>query len=97
MSAILVGLGSPTGSLVARFLLVAPAVSGALADFTRYYIGQQLTDRFTGLFGAIVLVILPWTFLQRTLLGFDNNSIEPLARDSYSPRRARTRPWPSPQ
>jgi dolichyl-diphosphooligosaccharide--protein glycosyltransferase len=77
--ALVVGLGSPSESLVATVLLVAPPAFGALAAIPTYYIGRRLGGRVGGLFAAVVLALLPGTFLQRTLVGFaDHNGAEPL-------------------
>ncbi|MFC6875022.1 oligosaccharyl transferase, archaeosortase A system-associated [Halobellus marinus] len=76
--ALIVGLGSPSPELVAKTLLVAPAVAGALAAIPVYFLGKHLTGRLAGLFGAVVLLLLPGTFLSRTLVGTaDHNAVEP--------------------
>ncbi|QCC46938.1 oligosaccharyl transferase, archaeosortase A system-associated [Halobellus limi] len=77
--ALIVGLGSPSPELVAKTLLVAPAVAGALAVIPVYFIGKRLAGRLSGLFGAVVLMLLPGSFLNRTLVGVaDHNAVEPL-------------------
>ena len=77
--ALLLGLGSPSESLVATVLLFAPPAFGALAVIPTYYLGRRLGGRAGGLFAAVVLALLPGTFLQRTLVGFaDHNGAEPL-------------------
>ena len=77
-AALVVGLGSPSDQLVAKALLVAPAVFGTLAVVPTYLIGKRIAGRGAGLFGAAVLALLPGTFLQRTLVGFsDHNGAEP--------------------
>ncbi|WP_152040967.1 oligosaccharyl transferase, archaeosortase A system-associated [Salinigranum salinum] len=77
-AALVVGLGSPSESLVSTTLLVAPVAFGALAVLPTYYIGSRLGGRVGGLFGVVILALLPGTFLQRTLVGFaDHNSAEP--------------------
>ena len=77
-AALVVGLGSPSADLVAKTLLVAPAVFGALIVIPTYLIGKRLGGRLGGLFGAIVLMLLPGTFLRRGLVGFaDHNIAEP--------------------
>jgi len=79
-AALILGLGSPSPELVAKTLLVTPAVAGALAAIPVYIIGKRISGRFAGLFGAIVLMLLPGTFLGRTLVGAaDHNAVEPLA------------------
>ncbi|MDS0239871.1 MULTISPECIES: oligosaccharyl transferase, archaeosortase A system-associated [unclassified Haloferax] len=77
-AALVVGLGSPSSDLVAKTLLVAPAVFGALTVIPAYLIGKRLGGRLGGLFGAIILMLLPGAFLQRGLVGFaDHNIAEP--------------------
>ncbi|WP_117591142.1 oligosaccharyl transferase, archaeosortase A system-associated [Haloprofundus halophilus] len=77
--ALVIGLGSPSDQLVAKTLLVAPAVFGALTAIPVYYIGKRLAGRFAGLFGAVILMLLPGSFLRRSLVGVsDHNGVEPL-------------------
>ncbi len=78
-AALIVGLGSPSADLVAKVLLVTPAVAGALTAVPTYLLGKRLAGRVAGLFGAVVLMLLPGTFLRRTLVGFaDHNGVEPV-------------------
>jgi dolichyl-diphosphooligosaccharide--protein glycosyltransferase len=78
-AALAIGLGSPSQQLIAKTLLVAPAVFGALIAVPTYAIGKRLAGRGAGLFGAVVLLLLPGQFLQRGLVGFsDHNIAEPL-------------------
>ncbi|MEF8856606.1 MAG: oligosaccharyl transferase, archaeosortase A system-associated [Haloplanus sp.] len=78
-AALVVGLGSPTSETVAKTLLVAPAVFGALVALPVYVVGKRLAGRLAGVFGALVLLLLPGQFLQRGLVGFaDHNIAEPL-------------------
>ncbi|MEZ3117092.1 oligosaccharyl transferase, archaeosortase A system-associated [Halobaculum sp. MBLA0147] len=78
-AALIVGLGSPSPELVAKTLLVAPAVAGALTAIPAYLVAKRLAGRVPALFAAVVLMLLPGTFLQRTLAGFaDHNGVEPL-------------------
>ncbi|WP_115865679.1 oligosaccharyl transferase, archaeosortase A system-associated [Halorussus litoreus] len=77
--ALIVGLGDPSSTLVAKSLLVAPAVFGALLVIPTYLVGKRLGGRPGGLFAAIVLALFPGTFLNRSLVGFaDHNVAEPL-------------------
>jgi len=79
MAALVVGLGDPAPELVAKTLLVAPAVFGALTLIPTYLIGERLGGRVAGLFGALLLALLPGMFLQRTMVGVaDHNGAEPL-------------------
>jgi dolichyl-diphosphooligosaccharide--protein glycosyltransferase len=78
-AALVVGLGDPSSTLVAKTLLVAPAVFGALTVVPTYLVGKRLGGRLGGLFGAVILMLLPGTFLRRGLVGFaDHNVAEPL-------------------
>ncbi|MFB6129197.1 MAG: oligosaccharyl transferase, archaeosortase A system-associated [Salinigranum sp.] len=77
-AALIVGLGHPSHTLVAKTLLVAPAVFGAAAAIPAYLIGKRLGGRLSGLFGAVLLMLMPGVFLQRTLVGVaDHNGAEP--------------------
>ena len=77
-AALIVGLGSPSDQLIAKTLLVAPPVFGALALIPTYLIGRRLVGRGAAVFGVVVLALLPGTFLRRTLVGFaDHNGAEP--------------------
>jgi dolichyl-diphosphooligosaccharide--protein glycosyltransferase len=77
-AALIVGLGSPTDFQIAQTLLVAPAVFGAATAIPVYVMGKRLAGRLPGLFGAVVLALLPGLFLQRTLVGVaDHNGVEP--------------------
>ncbi|WP_435068384.1 oligosaccharyl transferase, archaeosortase A system-associated [Haloplanus sp. C73] len=78
-AALVVGLGSPSSSLISKTLLVAPAVFGALVAVPVYAVGKRLSGRLAALFGAFVLLLLPGQFLRRGLVGFaDHNVAEPL-------------------
>jgi len=78
-TALLLGIGSPSQELVAKTLLVAPAIAGAFTAVPVYFLGKRLSGRAAGLFGTVVLMLLPGTFLGRTLVGVaDHNAIEPL-------------------
>ncbi|WP_053947421.1 oligosaccharyl transferase, archaeosortase A system-associated [Halolamina sediminis] len=76
--ALIIGLGSPNEALVAKVLLVSPAVFGALAVVPVYFIGKRFSSRLGGLFAVFLLALLPGLFLQRTLVGAaDHNAVEP--------------------
>jgi len=78
-AALIVGLGSPDQQLIAKTLLFAPVVFGALTAIPTYYIGKRLGGRLAGLIGAFILMLLPGSFLSRTIVGVsDHNGIEPL-------------------
>ncbi|WP_423744949.1 oligosaccharyl transferase, archaeosortase A system-associated (plasmid) [Haladaptatus sp. SPP-AMP-3] len=76
--ALIVGLGDPSQKTVALTLLVAPAVFGTLVAVPTYFIGKRLSGRLGGLFGVLVLALIPGVFLNRGLVGFsDHNIVEP--------------------
>ena len=78
-AALVVGLGDPSQELIANTLLVAPAIFGALVALPTYAVGKRLGGRLGGVFAAIILMLLPGTFLRRGLVGFaDHNVAEPL-------------------
>jgi oligosaccharyl transferase (archaeosortase A-associated) len=81
-AALVVGLGDPSQQLVAKTLLVSPAVLGALLVVPAYFAGRRLGGVYGGLFGAAVLALLPATtsgILSRTLVGSaDHQAIEAL-------------------
>ncbi|WP_227373746.1 oligosaccharyl transferase, archaeosortase A system-associated [Haladaptatus halobius] len=78
-AALVVGLGDPSQKTVALTLLVAPAVFGTLVAVPTYFVGKRLGGRLGGLFGVLVLALIPGVFLRRGLVGFaDHNVVEPL-------------------
>ncbi|ERG91041.1 MAG: oligosaccharyl transferase, archaeosortase system-associated, partial [Haloquadratum walsbyi J07HQW1] len=77
--ALLLGVGTPTQTLIGEILLIAPAVAGALAVIPVFFIIKSISGRIAAIFGAAVLMLLSGTFLNRTLVGVaDHNAIEPL-------------------
>jgi len=78
-AALVVGLGDPSNQLVAKTLLVAPPVFGALLVIPTYLVGKRLGGRIGGVFAAVVLALFPGTFLGRSVVGAaDHNVAEPL-------------------
>ncbi len=78
-AALIVGLGDPSQKTVALTLLVAPAVFGTLVAVPTYFVGKRLGGRLGGVFGVLVLALIPGVFLRRGLVGFsDHNVVEPL-------------------
>jgi len=76
--ALLIGFGSPSPMLIGKILLVVPAVFGALTVVPVYLLGKRYGNRISGLFGVLIIALLPGTFLQRTLVGAaDHNAAEP--------------------
>ncbi|SIR17635.1 dolichyl-diphosphooligosaccharide--protein glycosyltransferase [Haladaptatus litoreus] len=77
-AALIVGLGDPSQQTVALTLLVAPAVFGTLVAVPTYFVGKRLGGRLGGVFGVLVLALIPGEFLRRGLVGFaDHNVVEP--------------------
>jgi Uncharacterized membrane protein, required for N-linked glycosylation len=77
--ALILGVGTPTQTLIGEILLIAPAVAGALAVIPVFFIIKSISGRIAAIFGAVVLMLLSGTFLNRTLVGVaDHNAIEPL-------------------
>ena len=74
-AALIVGLGDPSARTVALTLLVSPAVIGALTVIPTYFIGKRLSNRLGGVFGAVVLALLPGIFLFRGLVGAADHHI----------------------
>jgi dolichyl-diphosphooligosaccharide--protein glycosyltransferase len=79
ITALVAGLGSPSGALVERIAAVVPAILGSAAILLAYVLGRSLFDARAGLLGATLLAILPGPFLDRTRLGAaDHHALEVL-------------------
>jgi len=77
-AALLVGLGDPSQTTIATVTAYAPAVFGTLVAIPVYFMGKRLYGRPAGLFSAVVLALIPGTFLGRGLVGAaDHNIAEP--------------------
>ncbi len=72
-AALVIGLGDPSPELIATTLAFAPAAFGALVAIPAYFVGKRLGGRVGGLFGVLVLALLPGTFLQYSLVGFGDH------------------------
>ena len=78
-AALIIGLGNPSEHTIRLTLLFAPAVIGALVSIPTYFAGKRLGGRLAGIVAAVVLALLPGTFLGRSLVGSaDHNVAEPL-------------------
>lgn len=71
----MIGLGSPTKSLMETVGAYYPAILGALVVFPVYIIGRELHNRYAGLIAAVVLALLPGQFLSRSIIGFTDHHI----------------------
>ena len=74
-AALIVGLGSPSDHTIAMTTLVASAVYGTAAAIPIYFIGKHFGSRREGLFAALVIALIPGTFLRRGLVGFADHNI----------------------
>ncbi|USZ68042.1 oligosaccharyl transferase, archaeosortase A system-associated [Halorussus salilacus] len=74
-AALVVGLGDPSQQTIAMTVMVTPAVVGALVAVPTYLIGKRLGGRPGGLFGVVVLALLPGTFLRRSTVGFADHHV----------------------
>ncbi|GAA0679556.1 oligosaccharyl transferase, archaeosortase A system-associated [Natronoarchaeum mannanilyticum] len=72
---LILGLGSPGDRQADILFAVAPAVFGMLCAVPVYYIGKRLSDRLGGLFGVLVLALLPGQFLLRSVVGFTDHHV----------------------
>jgi len=66
----LFGLVTPSQHTVDIVGVFTPPVLAALTVIIVYFIGRELIGKWTGVFSAILLAILPGEFLSRTKLGF---------------------------
>lgn len=75
LSALILGLGNPSTSLVNVIGAYTPAVLGALTVIPVYYIGKHLYDRKTGAIAALLLAIAPGQFLNRSTVLFTDHHV----------------------
>ena len=77
--ALIFGLGDPTAHQIALVTMFAPPVFGALVAIPTYLVGKHIQGRQTGVLAAVILALLPGTFLARGMVGSaDHNVAEPL-------------------
>lgn len=74
-SAWIVGLGSPDQHTIETVAAYFTAVLGALVTLPVYFIGKTLWNRTAGLISALIIGILPGTFLFRSRLGFFDHHV----------------------
>jgi oligosaccharyl transferase (archaeosortase A-associated) len=73
----IIGLGSPDQHTIELVAAYFPAILGALVTIPVYFIGKAIFNRKAGLLGALIVGILPGTFLFRSRLGFfDHHVVE---------------------
>ena len=71
----LVGLGSPDPHTVDIIGAYLPPILGTLTIIPVYFIGRELFNRWVGWLAALLVVILPGEFLNRSLLGFTDHHV----------------------
>lgn len=73
--ALVLGLGSPGPRLVEAVAAVVPAVLGAGIAIPVYAVARQAFGRRAGLLAAVVVSIMPGSFILRTKLGFCDHHV----------------------
>ena len=71
----LIGLGSPTRELMEAVGAYYPAVLGALVVFPVYIIGREICNKYAGAVAAVVIAVMPGSFLSRSIIGFTDHHI----------------------
>ena len=69
LTALIVGMGSPSDHTVEVVTALAPAIFGALTAIPTYVIARRLTDRWGGLVAAGLLALSSGDILFRTIVG----------------------------
>jgi dolichyl-diphosphooligosaccharide--protein glycosyltransferase len=75
LTALVIGLGSPSTELVNIIGAYFPAVLGSLIVFPVYFLGKHLKDRKTGVIAAVLLAIAPGQFLNRSMIIFTDHHV----------------------
>lgn len=75
MTALILGLGSPSTELVNMIGAYFPAVMGALMVFPVYFLGKHFRDRKTGFIAAFLIAIGPGQFLNRSMIIFTDHHV----------------------
>ncbi|MFQ5996968.1 MAG: STT3 domain-containing protein, partial [Dehalococcoidales bacterium] len=70
-----IGLGSPTEHTIDTVAVYFPAVLAALTVIPVYFIGKELFNRWTGVFAAGLIAILPGEYMGRSILGFTDHHV----------------------
>ncbi|MEF8820982.1 MAG: oligosaccharyl transferase, archaeosortase A system-associated, partial [Halovenus sp.] len=74
-SALVVGLGNPSESLVRQIVLVAPAFFALALCIPAYVIGRRLGGRFGGIAAVAFIAFAPDRLLQVSLAGFTDHHV----------------------
>lgn len=73
----IVGLGDPSVQTVRTVMVYFPPALGALTALVVYMIGRTLINKKLGVLSALLLSLIPGTFLRRTTIGFaDHHAAE---------------------
>jgi dolichyl-diphosphooligosaccharide--protein glycosyltransferase len=75
ITALILGLGHPSTSLIDHIGAYLPAVLGALTVIPVYYIGKYLRGKKTGMIAAILITFAPGQSISRSLLGFTDHHV----------------------
>ena len=75
LTALVLGFGSPSTSLIHLVGAYFPAVMGALTVFPVYFLGKYLKDRKTGIMAAMLIAICPGQFLNRSMIIFTDHHV----------------------
>lgn len=75
LAILIISLGHPTPELIQQVSLYYPAVLGILVIPPVYLIGKELFNRWAGLLAALLVGIMPNTFLARSLMGFTDHHV----------------------
>jgi dolichyl-phosphooligosaccharide-protein glycotransferase len=70
-----IGLGNPSQQTIEIVAAYFPAVLGALVTIPIYFISKTIFNRNAGLISALIVGILPGTFLFRSRLGFFDHHV----------------------
>jgi dolichyl-phosphooligosaccharide-protein glycotransferase len=70
-----IGLGNPSKQTIETVAAYFPAVLGALVTIPVYFIAKTIFNRHAGLISALILGVLPGTFLFRSRLGFFDHHV----------------------
>ncbi|HMB45139.1 MAG TPA: oligosaccharyl transferase, archaeosortase A system-associated [Candidatus Methanoperedens sp.] len=74
--ALIAGMGSPTLDTIYTVGAYYPAILGALVVIPTYYIAKNVfDDRRIGILSAFIIALLPYQFLDRSILGFTDHHI----------------------
>lgn len=73
--ALVVGLGSPSPTLVNHVAAYIPPVMGALCLIPLYFVTRKLFGKTVAVLAAFILAFLPGEFLSRSALGFVDHHV----------------------